>query len=50
MPLWLRKFTFQTIQDFYKQKNEAEQAQVSKSKTVSPKVKIPTYSTKGLKK
>ena len=32
MPIWLRKFTFQEIKDFFDKKNEAEEKAMKKAK------------------
>lgn len=54
MPIWLRKFTFQSIQDYYNKRKEAEEAAYNKStntQTLSPKGPDiqPSYSTKASK-
>ena len=51
MPIWLRNYTFQLINEFYeKQAEEAEKASGKQSLTnnnaYGPDVKKPTYSTK----
>jgi|TARA_B110000459_G_C16573463_1_gene477534 hypothetical protein len=50
MPIWLRKFTFQQIQEFYREENEKENQQVKKANSMATKPKIPNYNVKGLKK
>ena len=51
MPIWLRKFTFQEIKDFYDKKNEAEEKAMKKARGLQ-KAKIhkpdinPSYKTK----
>jgi len=51
MPIWLRKFTFQEIKDFFDKKNEAEDKAMKKAKGMQ-KAKIhkpdinPSYNTK----
>ena len=51
MPIWLRKFTFQEIKDFFDKKNEAEEKAMKKAKGMQ-KAKIhkpdinPSYNTK----
>lgn len=54
MPIWLRRFTFNKIQDYYNKKNEAEEAAmkkaqgVQKAKIARPDIK-PDYTTKASK-
>jgi len=53
MPIWLRRFTFETLREHYEKKSEAEQAQQNLLKNknskdltrpdIAPK---PTYTTK----
>ena len=53
MPIWLRRFTFETLREYYEKKSEAEQAQQNMLKNknskdltrpdIAPK---PTYTTK----
>lgn len=50
MPIWLRRFTFQQIQDFYKEKNEKEEKQVQQANSLASKMKTPNYNVKGLRK
>ena len=50
MPIWLRKFTFSKIQEYYAAKKEAEQAQLDKIKNkttpaTGPAIK-PSYTSK----
>lgn len=52
MPIWLRKFTIQSINEYHeKQAEEAKKAQNKESKTLpkGPAVKKPTYNTKARK-
>jgi len=55
MPIWLRRWTFQKLQDFYNKKNEAEEKAYNKStnrqtgKVNRPNIK-PSYSTKASNK
>lgn len=54
MPIWLRKFTFESLKKYYQEKREAEEEAYSKSKGIEkavpsiarPNIKPPTYSTK----
>ena len=54
MPIWLRRFTFKKIQDFYEKRNEAEEhamekAQgIQKAKIDRPDIK-PSYTVKASK-
>ena len=54
MPIWLRRFTFNKIQDYYNKKNEAEEAAmkkaqgIQKAKIAKPDIK-PNYTTKASK-
>ena len=59
MPLWLRKFTFEKIKEFYEKEQEEiekQQDQLSnkstpgKNEIARPNVPNPTYSTKVTKK
>ena len=54
MPIWLRKFTFHKIKEYYdKEAEEAEKAQGKHKQTADiarPNVATPTYSTKAAKK
>lgn len=51
MPIWLRRFTFTKIKDFFEKKNEAEEAAMKKARGVQ-KAKIhkpdikPSYNAK----
>jgi hypothetical protein len=45
MPIWLRKFTFKSIQEFYKKEQE-EVSKVSKSPSLP---KVPSYTAKARK-
>jgi len=50
MPIWLRNFTFQKMQEHYeKEKAEIDKVNKKSSTLKSPKVKKPTYSTKARK-
>jgi hypothetical protein len=57
MPIWLRNYTFKSIQDFFDKQKEAEEKAMNKMKGVEtatpqntkvykPDIKTPTYSTK----
>ena len=54
MPIWLRRFTFSKIKDFYDQKNEAEEKAMKKAKgmqqgkILKPDIN-PSYTTKASK-
>jgi hypothetical protein len=56
MPIWLRKFTFSTLKEYYAKQNEEEDIQPTKgTPTVAPpdvvkKAIIPSYSTKASNK
>jgi hypothetical protein len=59
MPIWLRRFTFEKIKEFYdKEKEEAEKQQNMMSNkgkgiarpNVTPPQQTPTYTTKAPKK
>ena len=58
MPIWLRKFTYNNIKEFYEKEKEEYDKATNKSKTVTANSKIdrpalpnkPTYSTKAVKK
>lgn len=55
MPIWLRRWTFQKLQEYYDKKNEAEENAYNKStnrqkaKVNRPNIK-PSYSTKASNK
>jgi hypothetical protein len=50
MPIWLRNFTFNKINDFYiKQSEEYEKASSNKQKVELPKVKVPDFVSKARK-
>jgi len=51
MPIWLRKFTFNQIQEFYTKEMEKSKSKNKDSefKTLQPDIK-PSYSTKASKK
>ena len=51
MPIWLRNFTFQNIEEFYDKKAEAEKKAsgkntLDKQAPKGPAIKSPSYSTK----
>jgi len=49
-PIWLRKFTFRTMLDWYAKENkEAEKQAGQKSLLENGKIKAPDYSTKASK-
>ena len=57
MPIWLRRFTYNTIADYYEKEKQEYEKQSKGSETLTNKAKIfkppanaPTYSTKALKK
>ena len=54
MPIWLSKFTFHKIKEYYdKEAEEAEKAQGKNKQSADiarPNVATPTYSTKAAKK
>ena len=58
MPLWLRRFTFETLREHYeKQKEEQDNQQRlldnkmgGKGKLAQPNIPTPTYTTKAPKK
>lgn len=46
MPIWLRKFTFNKLKDWYNKKNEKKESQANQIDMVNPdKSKIPTRPT-----
>lgn len=45
MPIWLRNFTWQSINEFYEKKAEAEEEAVAKAKGTKT-AKPPTYTTR----
>jgi len=55
MPIWLRRWTFQKLQEYYEKKNEAEENAYNKStnrqktKVNRPNIK-PSYRTKASNK
>jgi len=52
MPIWLRKFTWKKMKEFYDKENEQNQKhykQAKKRATARPKIK-PTYRTKASNK
>lgn len=57
MPIWLRNYTFKTIQEFYEKQKEAEEEAEEEARGIEnatpqntqiarPNIKAPTYSTK----
>jgi hypothetical protein len=59
MPIWLRKYTFNKILDFHKQKNNSQQNDVveqsiknmkSAGSVNNKKIQVPDYVTKASKK
>ena len=59
MPIWLRKYTFNSIKEFYDKEKEEYDKEVNKSKgftnattipKTSPAITKPTYNTKASKK
>ena len=50
MPIWLRNFTFQKMQEFYEKEKEEYDKANKKSQTLKGgKIKKPSYSTKARK-
>lgn len=50
MPIWLRNFTFNKINDFYiKQNEEYEKASSNKQKVELPKARVPDFVSKARK-
>jgi len=50
MPIWLRNFTFQKLQEHYeKEKAEIDKVNKKSNTLKPPKVKKPTYRTKARK-
>lgn len=49
MPVWLRRFTFNKMQEYYSEKNEAEERQIKKANSEIKKVRRPSYSTRASK-
>jgi|TARA_R110002153_G_scaffold246237_1_gene401875 hypothetical protein len=50
MPIWLRNFTFQKIQEFYEKEKEEYDKINKKTSAMKPgKVKKPSYSTRARK-
>lgn len=51
MPIWLRNFTFKSLEEFYLKQNEEreKQSNTGKEKTVVPLPKDLTYKTKARK-
>lgn len=55
MPIWLRKFTFSTLREYYENQNKEEDLPIKSSNTVAPpdivqKAMTPTYNTKASNK
>jgi hypothetical protein len=58
MPIWLRKFTYNNIREFYEKEKEEYDKAMNKSKTITNTTPIakpaipqnPTYNTKASKK
>lgn len=51
MPIWLRKFTFNKIKEFYEPENNKDAQSQMENKEALAKLNIPpTYSTKATKK
>ena len=50
MPIWLRRYTFRKLQDYYKEKNEDSEKQQAEIKRQTSKLKIPNYRAKAPKK
>lgn len=58
MPIWLRKFTYNSIKEFYDNEKDEYDKAMNKSKTVTANTKLdklalpkkPTYNTKAVKK
>tara|TARA_B100000497_G_C7621142_1_gene373172 strand:+ start:767 stop:937 length:171 start_codon:yes stop_codon:yes gene_type:complete len=56
MPVWLRNFTFDRIQDYYKEQSQTQDAEQSwvkgEAKQIASqnKVNVPSYVTKASKK
>jgi|TARA_B110000285_G_scaffold42873_1_gene47602 hypothetical protein len=48
MPIWLRKFTFQKIQEYYEEEAKASKSKGTNSQSMptGPNIKAPSYSTK----
>jgi len=50
MPIWLRNFTFQKIQEYYeKEKAEYDKANKKGNQATGPSIKKPSYSTRARK-
>ena len=50
MPIWLRNFTFQKMQEHYeKEKEEYDKVNKKSSQLKGPAIKKPSYSTKARK-
>ena len=50
MPIWLRRYTFQKLQDYYKERNEATEKQEADLRRQASKLKVPNYRAKAPKK
>jgi len=50
MPIWLRKFTFNKLREYYEKQNEENDKAIQEAKTKnSGKIKRPTFTTKASK-
>lgn len=53
MPIWLRKFTFNSIKEWYEKKQEEEKKLFNQNKSPAPKISkpniSPTYTAKASK-
>lgn len=50
MPIWLRRFTFSKIREYYEERNKKQESQTSSEQKIArPDIK-PTYSTKASSK
>jgi hypothetical protein len=50
MPIWLRRFTFQQIQEFYSEQNKQGEKEQEQIQRVQSKIKTPNYNVKSPKK
>jgi len=46
MPIWLRKFTFQKLKEYYQEKNEKEEKAIKDANRKLSKAKSPSYRTR----
>lgn len=46
MPIWLRRFTFNKMKEFYDNQNEENQKASQQVKNAQSKIKIPNYRVK----